>query len=47
MTHEETRPKVLADLAELLSTRFDGPELSALCYQLGIDYEDLPAQMLF
>jgi serine/threonine protein kinase len=39
-----SRKKYLVKLRQILATRFDEGELRTLCYDLGIDYDDLPAE---
>jgi hypothetical protein len=34
----------LTKLADILATRFDREELRTLCFSLGVDYDDLPAE---
>jgi class 3 adenylate cyclase/tetratricopeptide (TPR) repeat protein len=40
---EERRRQRLARLRHILDTRFDEDELRTLCFDLGVEYEDLPA----
>jgi class 3 adenylate cyclase/tetratricopeptide (TPR) repeat protein len=40
---EERRQQRLALLRHILDTRFDEGELRTLCFDLGVEYEDLPA----
>jgi serine/threonine protein kinase len=39
-----SRKKYLVKLRQILTTRFDEGELRTLCFDLGIDYDDLPAE---
>jgi len=39
-----SRQKVLTELRQILDARFDAGELRTLCFDLGVDYDDLPGE---
>ena len=42
MEGELERREYLSRLRQILSYRFDVGELQTLCFELGVDYDDLP-----